>query len=1051
MPPVSLARALRRRSIAEHFLRRTLKGSRMPPPAVNLWCTVILLAFLRIDQFIVNADCWYEGERFEEGVQVVTNEPCLNCTCSRGALLCYLRVCPRLPNPPPPGCILLHRYKACCPELICSDIPSGNSIEARSEVDPDEILQNHQEQMKNACISNGSVYAPGSAMDSSSLCEFCYCLAGEQKCVRPKCLLPLDGCTAAYDDHDCCPTRYNCTRDLFTTTSTTTLAPREYESQGGCIVDGSFYPEGGKVLGIGHSACDNCYCLRGLVRCEPLSCASPLLGCTPVIRAGECCAASYNCSGAIETQPEANYGQFPTVSKEYAKLHKHVQQHKRTTPKTEKPLINNIPYYVIAESTKERQPDEQKYPTTRSYINNTPGGAANVASNRFITQSPFYYNLTNTQKKNASHSLDISSNSSSDISKKEKSNQHPEIYYVPTKVTGSNPDIYREDSLATTIRHKKYTSSSEVKLIQNVLEERIIRGIINRSRDENVVNATTVTAITEVEQSTTENATITTEAQEQTETLSTLAADAELTTSLIDSTTIQDGESTTEEDITSTPYFELVELITFRTVSNSTDCLNDASDNELRHGFNSVDDLTENPTTEQFLFSTDENINTNEIESTTDGDGEISNEIISTEFTTVSDSTEIPTTTDVVNNVNSATVQPKTKIVLQNILNGNNKTMDYDYDYTAPTLPPSLPNLRIIPFVAADALDSKSDATKTSNVYAEEKNFPFSNQFSPPAETEGGFVPKEPPIMIDRFYEDYHTTNIGNNGVTAMPPIPSLTNPPKTDENNCMIDTKEVKHGESVTSEGNCALCVCFYGSIVCHEPQCALPQNGCRNSNKIDRSTCCPEIVCDADESPTIVLDKVDISNSTVAEPVTPADPFKDVIRTEPAPDLQLLIGDMSNYLLKKSTTTTTTTQPPITNDNSSSHQKDDLETTDDKDLSFNKIWDMLFNSEEVTTKSTTITTPRINTTTTGHFQNGGDRNTVETRENIDNNLGLAWASSIASTKRQEYVPGLLKLAGCNIYGRMYRVGRIISELSGPCMECKCTEVGVQCENLTC
>lgn len=65
---------------------------------------------------------------------------------------------------------------------------------------------------------------------------------------------------------------------------------------------------------------------------------------------------------------------------------------------------------------------------------------------------------------------------------------------MPTKVTGSNPDIYREDSLATTIRHKKYTSSSEVKLIQNVLEERIIRGIINRSRDENVVNATTVTA-----------------------------------------------------------------------------------------------------------------------------------------------------------------------------------------------------------------------------------------------------------------------------------------------------------------------------------------------------------------------------------------------------------------------------------------------------------------------------------------------------------------------------------------------------------------------------
>ncbi|XP_055637022.1 uncharacterized protein LOC129775873 isoform X2 [Toxorhynchites rutilus septentrionalis] len=45
----------------------------------------------------------------------------------------------------------------------------------------------------------------------------------------------------------------------------------------------------------------------------------------------------------------------------------------------------------------------------------------------------------------------------------------------------------------------------------------------------------------------------------------------------------------------------------------------------------------------------------------------------------------------------------------------------------------------------------------------------------------------------------------------------------------------------------------------------------------------------------------------------------------------------------------------------------------------------------------------------------------------------------------------GILKLAGCNIYGRMYRVGRIISELSGPCLECKCTEVGVHCTPLHC
>lgn len=53
--------------------------------------------------------------------------------------------------------------------------------------------------------------------------------------------------------------------------------------------------------------------------------------------------------------------------------------------------------------------------------------------------------------------------------------------------------------------------------------------------------------------------------------------------------------------------------------------------------------------------------------------------------------------------------------------------------------------------------------------------------------------------------------------------------------------------------------------------------------------------------------------------------------------------------------------------------------------------------------------------------------------------------------SKNAQDPAGILKLAGCNIYGRMYRVGRIISELSSPCLECKCTEVGVHCTPLDC
>lgn len=176
-------------------------------------------------------------------------EPCLNCTCTRGALLCYLRVCPKLPIPPPPGCILLHRYRTCCPELICtgkymtcrksnnykhlkqsfSDYPhGGNRIEARSD---DEVDIYDNDNYGNACISNGSIYGPGSAMSTSSLCEYCYCLHGKQRCVKPRCLLPMKGCTPIYESHTCCPVRYNCTH-LSEITSTTTRTTEDIIARG---------------------------------------------------------------------------------------------------------------------------------------------------------------------------------------------------------------------------------------------------------------------------------------------------------------------------------------------------------------------------------------------------------------------------------------------------------------------------------------------------------------------------------------------------------------------------------------------------------------------------------------------------------------------------------------------------------------------------------------------------------------------------------------------------------------------------------------------------
>lgn len=162
-----------------------------------------------------------------------------------------------------------------------------------------------------------------------------------------------------------------------------------------------YYREGGKVIGVGHSICDNCYCIRGLIRCEPISCAPPLLGCSPVVREGECCASSYNCSkkspnfvirfcifcslpltgGAIETEPEPNYGNYTILSKDYAKLRRHQQQEeqhlKPYQPQDQEKSKKgtNVPYYVLAESFQQTNMKNSRGPgtfgTTRQFTGTT--------------------------------------------------------------------------------------------------------------------------------------------------------------------------------------------------------------------------------------------------------------------------------------------------------------------------------------------------------------------------------------------------------------------------------------------------------------------------------------------------------------------------------------------------------------------------------------------------------------------------------------------------------------------------------------------------------
>jgi len=360
--------------------------------------------------------------------------------------------------------------------------------------------------------------------------------------------------------------------------------------------------------------------------------------------------------------------------------------------------------------------------------------------------------------------------------------------------------------------------------------------------------------------------------------------------------------------------------------------------------------------------------------------------------------------------------------------------------------------------------------------------------------------------------------------------------------------------------------------------------------------------LLVEADESPTVVLDRADAIAPSQRQPTMSPDPFRDVIKTEPAPDLPSLIEDMIPYLVERGITTprsTTSTmaskisgqglvgnqlqhspnfdfmeevpliQPPfdygdkivdssflskmkygvnrevpsidtvsltydsknqILDHKPSENPKADVfdydgtaltmlnRTTDSSKYDFHRsnTTEQKFAKGNVsetedldrnfTGEEDNRTTRYDNRTELDNFSSEDEKITEDAEDvtifSLDSVLKLLFSSNTSSSnklaettkspnvssvsdipERQETlvasstsaerlteeigtvetsskvldneipmsVGTLLKLAGCNIYGRMYRVGRIITELSSPCEECRCTEIGVKCEQLEC
>ncbi|KAK6625182.1 hypothetical protein RUM43_005473 [Polyplax serrata] len=164
--------------------------------------------------------CVYNGTSYTEGDTVKTSEPCLSCTCRRGSLNCNLRVCADVPQVTSPGCLVVYKTNDCCPQLLCEENYKVRDVEVRTAFKTDQKVG------KNDCIKNGTLYAEGSAVGSSSACEYCYCIRREIKCIKPKCYMPLEGCRPIYQESSCCPTHYDCsnvTKNAVNVTTTTAL------------------------------------------------------------------------------------------------------------------------------------------------------------------------------------------------------------------------------------------------------------------------------------------------------------------------------------------------------------------------------------------------------------------------------------------------------------------------------------------------------------------------------------------------------------------------------------------------------------------------------------------------------------------------------------------------------------------------------------------------------------------------------------------------------------------------------------------------------------
>ncbi|XP_065226953.1 mucin-12-like [Planococcus citri] len=254
--------------------------------------------------------CYYNFQRYEEGDRIVTNEPCLNCTCHNRMLMCYLRVCP-FTKAIGQDCTIEKKPDQCCPIITCPEVPV-KLLTSSTTSSPAPITSTTEIGFRDnyGCTINNIFYGDGAQVpsDVNKPCELCYCIRNRTACVMQECTLHVEGCRPIFKPGVCCPVRYECDYDR---EYTSTFRP---QTTGGLlksttsspVVDcqyGNKYFSDGELIKT-EKPCEHCYCMRGDIVCAVQDCGEPLRGkdCIPTTPPpNKCCPSSYACANETAT------------------------------------------------------------------------------------------------------------------------------------------------------------------------------------------------------------------------------------------------------------------------------------------------------------------------------------------------------------------------------------------------------------------------------------------------------------------------------------------------------------------------------------------------------------------------------------------------------------------------------------------------------------------------------------------------------------------------------------------------------------------------------